>query len=354
MQCRRIFRSIFILVTVMLSIAVLSLQGCAPAGKATLFVAQEDGHVLVSTDGGANWRSRLTRPDTNLWDISAVDEKTVWAAGQGYTADDGVVFRSVDGGNSWSQIYSGKQQYLRGVSAVDSTTAWATGGLYPMDLELRKSVSALVLVNPVIIRTAGGVSNWADKTPKNMFWGEVSRVAAIDADTAWVTAYSKEGTGAWMTDDGGVTWVRRFSRLNVQAEDIAAIDRDNVWVVCHDGSGLYSIVFRTSDGGKTWSSHRFAKDELVRSIAAVNDTTAWAVGSQGLVFKTTDGGKTWVRQKSATKRSLHALSATNPGNACAVGAGGAIIITTDGGKTWRKQFSTNKTDFFGVSMVTAE
>jgi photosystem II stability/assembly factor-like uncharacterized protein len=353
MRRRRTFQVSFIVATITLTIAILSLQACTLAGTATLFVAQEDGHVLVSTDGGANWRSRLTRPDTNLWDISAVAAPPTWAAGQGYTADDGVVFRSVDGGNSWSEVYSSKQQYLRGISATNARSAWAVGGKYSMGLEQRKAVLMVISPDPLIIRTDDGGATWADRTPHKFVAGQISEVSATNARSAWV-APSSFGNGlVWMTDDGGASWADKLSQEGLLIEDISAIDRDTIWVVASDG-GIYSLVLKTSDGGKTWSSHRFAKNELVRSIAVVNDNTAWVVGSQGLVFKTTDGGKAWVRQNSGTKRSLRAVSAPNPGNVCAVGAGGAIIITTDGGKTWRKQFSTNKSDLFGVSMVVTE
>ena len=67
------------------------------------------------------------------------------------------------------------------------------------------------------------------------------------------------------------------------------------------------------------------------SVSAVNKTTAWAGGTDGLL-KTTDGGATWKRQPLDFGTLTPCVYAVNSQVVWA--AGGNVYRTTNGGATW--------------------
>ena len=79
------------------------LNGIARAGTRLVAVGQR-GHIVVSTDGGANWKQSAVPVSSDLTAVYFVDEKRGWAVGH-----DGVVLHTDDGGDAlapaarWSQ-----------------------------------------------------------------------------------------------------------------------------------------------------------------------------------------------------------------------------------------------------------
>lgn len=96
-------------------------------------------------------------------------------------------------------------------------------------------------------------------------------------------------------------------------------------------------VFRTADGGDTWSLVPIDTTEPLFGVFFLNDQIGWICGRKGLVFKTTDAGKTWVRQNSGTEEHLFDIHFVNEKIGIAVGNFGAVIRTADGGETWSFQ-----------------
>ena len=118
-------------------------------------------------------------------------------------------------------------------------------------------------------------------------------VGSIVIDNAGQTLYAAAGGRVYRTSDGGVTW----SKTTLTSfPGVVAIDPD-------DPSRVYAgttegLVYRSTDGGSTWSPGGVASPEAT-SIAVVpgTSTTAYLAGSAG-VFKTTDGGESWTRLTS--------------------------------------------------------
>jgi len=91
---------------------------------------------------------------------------------------------------------------------------------------------------------------------------------------------------------------------------------------------VQSGSFKASGVG--WVQQSSGTTQDLRSVSAVDDTTAWAVGNAGTVLKTTDGS-TWNPQASGvTTNDLYGLSVLNAQNAFAVGDTGMALKTTNG------------------------
>jgi photosystem II stability/assembly factor-like uncharacterized protein len=112
-----------------------------------------------------------------------------------------------------------------------------------------------------------------------------------------------------------------------------AIDRTNPNII-YAGTDI-GFVFKTTDGGATWTSSKTPARGRATSLAIdfVNSSNVYAGTSAG-VFKSTDGGASWPKQSSlnATYVVMDPLSP----NILYASAGNTNNIwkTTDGGASW--------------------
>lgn len=201
--------------------------------------------------------------------------------------------------------------------------------------------------------------------------GRVTAVAGVRGQRN-VHFQGATGGGVWKTADGGASWEpvsdKFFRTGSVGAVAVAESDPNVVWVgmgeapirgnVAH-GDG----VWRSTDAGRTWKHLGL---EATRQIAAIrvhpkDPDTAW-VAAQGKVwgpseergvYRTRDGGKSWTRVlfvDANTGASDLALDPTNPRvlyagtwqvvrrpwELVSGGPGSGLFRSDDGGDTWTK------------------
>ncbi|QYK53797.1 MAG: hypothetical protein KF824_02625 [Fimbriimonadaceae bacterium] len=205
--------------------------------------------------------------------------------------------------------------------------------------------------------------------PVNM-GGRVSEIAVYDKDPRIFYVAAASG-GLWKTTGGGVKFEPVFQYESASALGAVTVDQDNpdrVWVGTGEQNSRNSSswgagVFKSEDGGKSWSfvglekTHHISKiafhpkDKNVVYVAAMGDL--WGPSSERGVFKTTDGGKTWnkihyINDMTGTidmimdprnpdtliiaqwqkKRTAYSFASGGPGS--------GVYKTIDGGKTWKK------------------
>ncbi len=180
--------------------------------------------------------------------------------------------------------------------------------------------------------------------------------------------------GLWKSVNRGITFTQIFPRSGeVEAFTLCCVvvDPKNsniVWLgtgennsqrSAHFGTGLY----KSTDAGKTWARVGLEKSEHIGKILIDprNSNTVW-VASQGPLFsaggdrgvyKTTDGGKTWTRSlfiNDDTGVTDIVFDPRNPdtlfagtyqrrrhvGQLIGGGPDGGVFKTTNGGRTWAK------------------
>lgn len=114
---------------------------------------------------------------------------------------------------------------------------------------------------------------------------------------------------------------------------VSVVDKDLVLA-----SGYWGAIYRSEDGGQTWSKSDSGVKSLIYDISMADRRFGWAVGQLGLVLRTEDGGKTWQKQSTPKDEQgvhLFSVQAVSPERAIAVGEWGTIIVTSDAGKSWR-------------------
>jgi len=180
------------------------------------------------------------------------------------------------------------------------------------------------------------------------------------------------GGGVWKTTNAGVTWQSISSGLGSETiGDLAVAPSDSqiVWAGTGEKNSLRSQywgdgVYKSTNGGKTWTRMGLADSRAIGRIVIhpkAPDTVyvaalghLWGPNAERGVYKTTDGGKTWSRVlfvDDSTGIVDLAMDPTDPLTLYAaawhrlrwggshmegVGAGSGIYKTTDGGKTWTR------------------
>jgi photosystem II stability/assembly factor-like uncharacterized protein len=182
--------------------------------------------------------------------------------------------------------------------------------------------------------------------------------------------FGATGGGLWKTTDGGVTWRAVsdgfFKTSSVGAVAVAESQPDVVYA----GMGEVQLrgnviqgdgVYKSSDAGKTWTHAGLARTMVVSRIrihpsnpdvvyvAALGDP--YGPNPERGVFKSSDGGKTWSQVLSRDDKTGAADLVMDPKNPDVLyagfwevfrtphslssgGPGSGLFKTTDGGKTW--------------------
>ncbi len=208
--------------------------------------------------------------------------------------------------------------------------------------------------------------------------GRVADVSIVEAPAVLrggrlgTTMYVAVATGGiWKTTNGGITFAPVSDSIGVGsigAVAAAPSDGNIVWVGSGEANNMRSSswgigVFKSTDGGKSWSRPMLPKtqhigrividprDPNVVYVAAMGPL--WAAGGERGLFKTTDGGKSWTNTKNISAQTgftevvidpanpdvLYAASLQRERRAYGFLPGGtesAIWKTTDGAKTWTK------------------
>ena len=136
-------------------------------------------------------------------------------------------------------------------------------------------------------------------------------------------------------------WVAQASPSDAELRGLSVISDDVVWA-----SGTRGTVLRTSNGGATWTPSEVpgAASLDFRAIAATSPAVAHvlSIGDSSRIYRTTDGGKSWsLRFASARKGAFfdaiqfwdarHGIAMSDP-----VDGKFLLVTTDDGGATWRE------------------
>jgi len=174
------------------------------------------------------------------------------------------------------------------------------------------------LSGPYVLTTADGGQTWREATPPESFHFDTKYQAYgafLNAQTAWIVfaggSHIFPEASVWHTTDGGLNWTpgaplsHQVIGESVWAE-FAVLDAQNVWALVRGvyvGAGTHHNheLFRTADGGLTWTSlDGQISDDYTGMVFAdtkfglrtLQTIGAYAPGPPGYDV-TTDGGATW-------------------------------------------------------------
>lgn len=230
-------------------------------------------------------------------------------------------------------------------------------------------VACLVLVVPGARAASGGTAlpEWRSIGPA-VSGGRLGAVAGTDRDAA-LYYVGAAGGGVWKTTNAGQSWEPVFDAQDVASIGAIAIDPQNtqtVWVGTGESNPRNDVtqgdgVYKTTDGGAHWTKVLPLRDSLVSGVivdprnsahvlvAVLGD--AFADNTDRGIYRTTDGGTTWSKvlyRGPSTGASDIAVDPKNPDVLFAGmwtfrrtgwslqsgGSEGGLFRSTDAGATW--------------------
>lgn len=177
--------------------------------------------------------------------------------------------------------------------------------------------------------------------------------------------------GVWKTENAGVTFTPLFDDQPSFSTGCITLDPTNpniVWVGTGENNNQRSVaygdgVYKSEDGGKSWKNMGLKTSEHIGKIVVDPRNSdvvyvaaygpLWKEGGERGVYKTSDGGKTWTLCLSIDEHTGVSDLLMDPRNPEVVyaaahqrrrhvftyvggGPGSALYKTKDGGKTWEK------------------
>jgi photosystem II stability/assembly factor-like uncharacterized protein len=220
----------------------------------------------------------------------------------------GIVVLSDDGGKSWRQAKVPTSVSLTAVEFPTPKQGWAVGHA------------------GVVLHSEDGGETWLKQLD-----GRVAAKLALEAAQASLQAkpgdarvQQQEAEAQRLVDDGPD---KPFLDLHFESETTGFV------------VGAYNLIFRTADGGKTWTPWLDHVDNpkglhfyAVRAVGK----EVYLAGEQGLFLRSTDGGNTFVRLPTPYVGTYFAIGATPAGEVVLAGLRGNAYWSADQGKSFTK------------------
>jgi photosystem II stability/assembly factor-like uncharacterized protein len=202
---------------------------------------------------------------------------------------------------------------------------------YLFDVDAVSREVAWICSDDKVYRTTDAGQTWlptATVTTTELF----SIIAARDANTAFVGGSGPDGLGGdaniYRTTDGGQTWTAVYTATGAASywNGIYFFDANNGIAFSDPPDGNAFLFVKTTDAGATWTpiANPPAANEnefgVFKTLYFHDNLNGWFGtigfdgGIGGRVFRTTDGGNTWTGHNSGNTRFVWAVQFISPMN----------------------------------------
>ncbi len=292
--------------------------------------ATDKGRVWRTMDGGETWTAVPTLPDL-------LGQRLVWTANRlwlaGTTADDEPrVMVSDDEGSTWQleeipvgRMISQLEVPRIGLTILPNEEGWLVFGFGA--LAQRSATGGWSLQREGFDLTFGA------------FTGAWETLATIGPRGVIVGG---ESPSLWYSSSFGQPWQRISTEgLGGNVTQIQFINGQLGWAM----SGYYSTLWRTTDGGKSWS--RLRTWDGPAKVHFATSEHGWAVenaSAKVFLWTTADGGESWVRRATFPNLQSRSVFGLDEQRAWITGIAfmedtleyvPVIFYTADGGSQWQ-------------------
>lgn len=269
----------------------------------TGFIINTNGDLLKTANRGVTWNNSNYFPR-----CSAMDAKDSFLVIGGA---DTTVYISIDGANSWIKGVIKQDNVIDKIQIINKDTVFA----------LCKNSN---IGTAILYRSTDGALTWQSVTVTP----NIRTFDFIDGKLGYATSY---GT-VFKTVNGGLAWDTIYnapSGYGFLAMEF--LDR-NLGFAYKEFDG----IFRTTDGGSTWSRVLASTYGRIYNFGFASTTTVFAVGEDGSLYRSTDGGTNWEFKYNHTgdRFGIYSCFFTSATTGYFAGLRGVIFKTIDGGNSY--------------------
>jgi photosystem II stability/assembly factor-like uncharacterized protein len=264
------------------------------------------GQMIETLNGGRDWAVKLSGLPANYASnarIQFVDAKRGWLL-----AGDNRLYQSINGGDTWSAPLSSQGYVFINFEFLDASNGYALGSVPGGALR-------------VLLRTTDGGQTWTQLA------AVAYELRILHFNDLQHGVLAGDNGRIQSTDDGGKTWVDRFSGTGMSLASVASSEVGGLWIV---GSG--GTMLNSKDGAVTWVQAGPITTATLQKIRFLDGSQGWAVGSGGTILSTQDGGKTWTSQLAGVRQQLNDVFFTDSRSGWVAGESGTILATGTGGR----------------------
>ncbi|WP_297838166.1 YCF48-related protein [Pseudomonas sp.] len=261
----------------------------------------ERGLVVLSDDGGLQWRQARVPVSVTLTSASFADAREGWIAGHS-----GVVLHTSDGGENWAV-------QTDGVALAKASLAQAQG-LPDTDADRERSIQEAQRL----------VDDGADKPLLSICFADAQRGMVVGAF----------GLAA-ATDDGGKTWTPCRNRLpNPMSFHLYSIARhDKTWVV----AGEQGVLMRSIDDGNSYESLTSPSERTLFTATPTQKGGFVCAGLLGAACRIDPGSTTVASIQLPAPLTILSCVELHDGGVMLLAEGGRLLVSHDGGVHFTEQ-----------------
>lgn len=250
--------------------------------NAISFSGKKDGIVVgdqtvwTTSDGGINWIPRALPSTHKCLSVLCISPSHIYIG-----SDSGYIHRSLDAGSSWTSVKASTWE-------IRSLFVWRGASVFALPLFALTPFS-------ILSNSEFPYSQWSENTLEQMR-GLASGM--FDGE------FSYGGGPGYLVGVQG----------DLRADPTILVKKmsDTVWTKVQTG---------------------ILRDGELYGVSAPSEKVAYVCGSNGMIFKSSDGGVTWSDMNVPTKRRLKAIYFFNNERGFAVGDSGTVLFTSNGGIT---------------------
>ncbi len=346
----------------------------APGRPAQVYAGTASGGIFKSVNEGVSWTPIFDRAG-GMMSIGALavapsNHSIVWAGTgeannrQSSSWGDGV-YRSLDGGAKWERMGLAETRHIGRivVHPTDANIVYvaAAGHLWGSNAERG------------VFKTTDGGATWTKALYRDEHTGAIDIVMDPgDPNVLFAAMYQRQrkgwgfngggpGSGIFRTTDGGATWTELKNGLPPGDKG-----RIGLAISPHDPRVVYAIVeaeqgglFRSSDGGSSWDRLTMMNPRPMYYSRIVLDprdaNRVYLLGSNRGLYVSDDAGRSFRDVFSGVHGEDHALwvDPENPNRLIAGGDGG-VSISFDRGATWLFRINLPIGQFYNISANNAD
>jgi photosystem II stability/assembly factor-like uncharacterized protein len=307
----------------------------------------EGGTILRTENGGSSWQAQQSPVvSARLASVDLLDANTGWVVAVSGNTLSGrntkhFLLHTTDGGATWLEkdVASGLNGGISAVRFPDAQHGVATCGLYSGDAIHISATLTTKLVANLLFSEDGGAT-WS---PRLLGDGHtvLSSVAFADASHGWVAGwdFTTQRDTMFRTTDGGATWTQLSGLPTLRGiSSISSTSPDDLWLSVTDGS-FHPVALHSSDGGTSWSTLTPPGLKSCDAVSFIDADRGWLAGyatgdpwtPRVRILHTVDGGQTWTAVDLSTSNNGQGLALAHQGTSTAwcVGPDGFMARTQD-------------------------